>query len=97
LLTIGSIEMLEIAIGVISRSKIEFEIWPIDDHFQMPVAAVLQRIVAGETENVIDRTVFLHLRKDAAEIVRIEERFSAGVSGNCSERVLRRRVAVEIV
>src|SRR5437879_13587471 len=63
----------------------------------MAEAAIFCGIAAGETEYVIDGAVFLHLRKDAAEIVGVEEGFSAGVGRERGKRVLGGGVAVEIV
>ena len=60
-------------------------------------APSLRGVRASKSENVIRRSVFLHLRKNAAEIVGVEKRLAASVVGERRERFLRIRVAVEIV
>ena len=46
---------------------------------QMAESAIFCGIAAGEAENVVDGTVFLHLRENAAEIIGVEESLSASV------------------
>ncbi len=89
--------MDEIAAGVIAGAEIELQVGAIDGDLEMAEFSVFCRIVAGEAENVIDGTVFLHLGENATEIVGVKEGFSAGIGGKRGERVLRRGVAVQIV
>src|SRR5258705_12223604 len=88
--------MDEIAASVIAGAEIEFQVGAIDGDFQGAESAVFCGIVAGEAENVIDGTVFLHLGENAAEIVGVEEGFSAGIGGKRGECVLRRGVCIQI-
>ena len=88
LFAVGAIQVLEVAACVIAGAEIKLQVRPLHRDFQMPEPAVFCRIVAGEAQNVIDGTVFLHLGEDAAEIVGIEESFAAGVRGERSEGVL---------
>src|SRR5260221_12617850 len=63
----------------------------------MPEPAVLQRVAAGEPEDVVGGAVLLHLRKNGAEIVRVKEALDGGVGGQRGQRFLRGRITVEIV
>src|SRR4029077_16672047 len=79
LFAVRAIQMLEVASGVIAGTVVELQVLPIELHFQMPEPAILQRVCAGESENVVGGAVLLHLRKDAAEIIGVEEGLAAGV------------------
>src|SRR5271157_311938 len=59
LFAVGTVQMLEVAAGVIAGTEIELQVGPVHGDFQMAEPAVLSRIVAGESQNVIDGTVFL--------------------------------------
>src|SRR5208283_4217243 len=85
LFAVGAVQMLEVAAGIIAGAEIELQVRPVYGDLQVPEPAVFSRIVAGESQNVIDGTVFLHLGKDAAEIVGVEEGFAAGVRGKGGE------------
>src|SRR5580704_14201496 len=89
--------MLEIAACVIAGAEVELQVRSIHGDFQVAEPAVLQLVITAEAENVVDGTIFLNLRKDAAEIVGIEESFSAGVRGKRCQGVLRSGVAVQII
>ncbi len=79
LFAVGAIEMFEIAACVIAGAIVELQILAIELHFQVAEVAVFERVGTGEAENVVGGTIFLHLGKDGAEIVGIEESFAAGV------------------
>ena len=97
LLAVGVVQMLEVAARVISRPELQLYILAIDLDLETPEVPILQGIGARETQNVIRGSVFLHLRKYAAEVIVVEKGFSAGVIRERGESVLRVRVAIEIV
>ena len=97
LLAVGLVQMLEVAVGVIPGAVFELEVGTVRHDLQMAVSTVFEGIVADEAQDVIRRSVLLHLGKDAAEIVRIEEGFSAGVGRKRREGFLRRGVVVQVV
>src|SRR5208337_4682395 len=97
LFAVGAVQVLEVAPGVIAGAEIKLQVRPLHGDLQVAEPAVFRRIVAGESQNVIDGTVFLHLGEDAAEIIGIEEGFAAGVRGKRGEGVLGSGVAVQVV
>ena len=97
LLAVGFVQMLEIAIRVISGPVVKLQIRAVHLNFQMAVSPVLCRVVADETQNVVRRSVLLDLRKDSAEVVRIKKGLAASVGGKRRERFLGGGVVVQIV
>src|SRR5271168_3846545 len=89
--------MHEIAARVITGAVFKFYIWAIDLHAQAAEFPILRGSAAGETEDVIRRAIFLHLRKNAGEIVGIKERFATSIGSERCQGVLRRGVRAEIV
>ena len=88
LLAVGFVQMPEVAIGVVSRSILELKVSPVHLDLQVAVPSILERIVAGESQDVIRRSVLLHLGEDGAEVVRIEEGLAAGVRRKRRQRFL---------
>src|SRR5260370_4269206 len=79
LLAVRAIEVLEVAAGVIAGAIVELEVRAIQLHFQPPDLSIFSAVSAAQTQNVIGGAVFLHLRKDGAEIVGVEEGLAAAV------------------
>ena len=69
LLAVGTVQVNEIAADVIAGAEIELEVGTVDGDFQMAESAIFCGIAAGEAQNIVDGTVFLHLGENAAEIV----------------------------
>ena len=53
LLAVGAVQVLEISPSVVARAKIQLQVNAVDLHFQPAKSSVLQRILAGEAQNVI--------------------------------------------
>ncbi len=97
LLAVGVIRMFKIAARVVARAVFKLDVRTIQSHLDVAEPAVFRMIRTGIAQNVVRRSIFLHLRKNAAEIVRIEERLPAGVRRQRRKRFLRRGIAVQII
>jgi len=53
--------------------------------------------VLVKPENVIGGTIFLYLREDAGEVIRIEEGFAAGIGSQGGQGILRSGIAAQII
>ena len=68
----------------------------LEPHLDPPEASVARRVGARIANQVVRRRVGDDLRVDAAEVVGVEERLAARVARERDERVLARRLAVEL-
>ena len=88
--------MLEVARGVVAVAMLDPQARLVDADADAAEASVAGRVAAGVAEHVVRRRIGDHPGVDAGEVVGVEECPAPGVAGERDERVLARRLAVEL-
>ena len=96
-LAIGARGVLEVAVGEVPAARLDLGARTLDAHADGAEAAVFVQIRGAVAEQVVGGHVALHALEGGREVVGVQERASAGVGGERSQRVLRCREPRELL
>src|SRR5436305_9604752 len=83
--------------SVISVSVLKFQIGTIHCHLHPPKLAVHQPTCAAIAEHIVGRGIALYCSEYTAQVIGIEESFSAGITRQGCEGLLTVGIAIELI